>query len=352
MATTKNEELYKRLAEMLNRKTILVSGATGLIGSRIVFLLMELNEYENAGISIIALYRTEKKKNTIFRSLLQRDEILFVRCDLKDGHFDLPAADYIVHCAGYSGGTKMHLKDPVEIFDTGIMGTKHLLEYAVNCSCKGFLYVSTYEVYGNASRKEYITEDQACQLDTFTLRDCYAEVKRLCESMLCAYSAKYGMPVFAVRLTSTFGAGVRYDDPRFFAEFARCIIENREIILRSNGETVRSYLDVEDAATGILYILTRGVNCNAYNLTNMKNEISIKDLALKMIEVSNSPIRLRIEKEDNRAALGFREEGRTVMDASKIQSLGWKPVYTLEETISALLASMREARSLKGDNEK
>ncbi len=343
------KEQREFLARKFSGKTVLISGATGLIGSRLVNYIVGLNRDYGADIKIVALYRNDAKLSKLFPSLIASSDVIFVKCDIEGEIGYEQPVDYIVHCAGFSGGTKMHLKDPVKVFDTNYGGTRNLLQCAVSHSCTGFLYVSTYEIYGDVSVEEPVAEDHVCRLDPLILRNCYAEIKRVCESMLSAFSAKYGLNVYSVRLTSTFGTGVQYGDPRFFAEFARCVIENRNIVLKSSGATVRSYLDADDAACAFLYVLANGVSGNAYNLTNMKNEVSIKEMAEKIITISGAPVNLVFEIADDPYKLGMRKEGKTVMDASKIQSLGWKPVYTLNETLKKLLDSIRETRKNNGE---
>lgn len=339
-----NQQQYRQdkkiLASELRNRTVLISGATGLIGARIVEYLASLNETDNANVKVVALYRDKDKLEAEFRHLIGNAQVQFIQYKIGDEIQYTQAVDYIIHCAGVSGGLKMHLKDPVQVFDIGITGTRELLDFATKCRCKGFLYVSTYEVYGSVCQENFIKEDSLCDLDTFTLRNIYAEIKRLCESLCCAYSSKYDIKTYAVRLTSTFGTGVKYNDPRFFAEFARCIVNGEDIELKSSGKTVRSYLDADDAATAFLYVLTRGKNCNAYNLTNMNNAISIKDIAMRMIEVSGKNIALKINEVSDMAKLGFRKEGTTLMDATKLERLGWKPVYSLDETLLKVLNSI------------
>jgi dTDP-glucose 4,6-dehydratase len=295
-------------------------------------------------MKVVGLYRDEAKKNRVFAPLLGRSDVELIQHGVCEGTVACAQhVDFIIHCAGIPGGAKMHLKDPVKLFDVGINGTREMLDFAVSHNSRGFLFASSYEVYGEVSQPEPFDETHACQLDTFTLRNIYAEVKRLCESLCCAYAAKYGLSTYAVRLTSTFGSGVDYNDPRFFAEFARNILENKDIVLKSTGGTVRSYLDADDAAIAMLYVLVNGQSGNAYNLTNMENAISIRDIAMKMIEVACSSVKLKFDLADDPTKLGFRKEGCTLMDATKLENLGWKPVYSLDDTLEKLLASMKKS---------
>lgn len=337
-------EEYSYLAEKFKEKSVMISGATGLIGSHVVKQIDNINEMFQAAIKTIVLYRDEEKKNKLKSELMNPDLAEFVKCDVEKEITYNGSVDYIVHCAGFSGGTKMHLMDPVKVFDTGLNGTRNMLDFSVTHNVQGFLYVSTYEIYGDGSTDGRITEDFPCKLDTFTPRNSYAEIKRLCESLLCAFSSKYGFNTYAVRLTSTFGSGVKYNDSRFFAEFARCAIEGRDIVLKSHGKTVRSYLDADDAATAFLYVLANGQNCNAYNLTNMENEISIKEIAERIIKLSGADIKLIFDVPEDAHKLGLRKEGRTVMDATKIYSIGWKPVCSFDDTLNKLILSVKENR--------
>lgn len=341
------EQHDRVLAESFRDKTILITGSTGLIGSNVVHYLAELNDRQRANITVVALYRDARKRDRLFSEWLHRDDVRFVKGDIEEGIPCEGMVDYIIHAAGISGGVKMHLKEPVKMFDVGVNGTKNALDFAGCHGCRGFVFLSSYEVYSDHSTQGLIDERCECPIDPFSLRSLYAGIKLACEALLCAWSAQYGIPVYSARLTSTFGSGVRYDDPRFFAEFGRCILEGRDIVLKTEGKTVRSYLDARDAATALLYILARGESRNAYNVTNMHNEISIRDMALKMVEVSEAPIQVVIENGSSESALGFRRQGRTVMDAAKLQVLGWMPIYTLEETIQSLLRSMKNAKRLE-----
>ena len=339
-----NIELKKKqmvyLSEKLGGKTIMVSGSTGLVGSAIVRYLMEMNDALLSDINIIPLYKDKEKFDRIYGDINDNQNLAPLFYSTDDPITFDEKVDYIVHTAGISGGSKMHLKDPVRVIDIGIEGTQSLLEYASNHECKGFVYVSTYEIYGGVNEDTLIPENHPCILDPMVLRNCYAEVKRLCESMCVAYSAKYGFNVYSGRLTSSFGTGVSYNDPRFFAEFARCVVNGKNIVLKSTGGTVRNYLDVDDAASGFLYILVNGENCNAYNLTNRNNAVSVKEIAERIVKLNGGKVKLTYDVAEDIKALGFRKEGVTVMDPSKLESIGWEPVYTLDETLEKLLKAI------------
>ncbi len=339
MNTDVLERQLRSLAQDLSGSTILVSGATGLVGSAVVRCLLKLNDSFNAGARVLALVRDDEKAARVLGSA--RTDLSYVRYGKNGVILDNSQIDYVVHAAGISGGSKLHLKNPISVFDVGIDGTKQMLEHAVAHGCRGFCYVSTYEIYGEVDSSEPITEDHVCQLDPLVLRNSYAEVKRVCEAMLSAYEKQYGLKVYSGRLTSTFGTGVKRDDPRFFAEFARCVAESRDIILQSEGTTVRSYLDVDDAATAFLTLLAKGESGQAYNLSNRENVLSVREVAQAFSEASDGSTRLRFDITEDTKKLGFRSVCRTITDDSKLRSLGWSPVYSFEETVNKTIKTMR-----------
>lgn len=338
-----NSELLKKQKEFLTHslsgKTIMVSGSTGLIGSSIVRYILDLNDCHGANITVVALYRNEEKRYKVYPK--ERGDLKCIQYDETNGVTEDICVDYVIHAAGISGGSKMHLSNPIRVFDIGIGGTKRLLDFAVSHGCRGFCFVSTYEIYGQINSEGLIGEDSLCSLDPMILRNSYAEIKRVCEAMLTAYSATYGINVYSGRLSSTFGNGVAYNDPRFFAEFGRCIIENKDIVLKSMGGTVRNYLDSDDAAAAFLFIISKGKNATAYNLTNSNNVYSVMELAEKFVFLSNNMISLVLETTDDIESLGYRQVGRTVIDSRRIEALGWKPVFSIDETIIKMVESMR-----------
>ena len=147
------------------------------------------------------------------------------------------------------------------------------------------------------------------------------------------------------RLTATFGEGVAYQDGRVFAQFARSVIEGKDIVLKSTGETVRNYCDVEDCADALLLLLTKGESGQAYNIANQQTQISIKDLAEKFIALyPQAGINLRFDLQDDISKLGYIQKIHSCLNSEKMMQLGWKPKFDLDEMIVHLVDSMRSNR--------
>ncbi len=327
------------MKELMN-STFLITGATGMIGQNIVALLKKLNEEENLNIKIIAHGRNEAKVNRLFNDT----DIVKLVCDINDISYD-KEIDYIIHTAGVTGGSKQHLDFPMTTILTALEGTKSVLDLAVEKNVKGLVYLSTLEVYGDTGfSKEDKVENKGGFIDPTNVRSSYPESKRMCECMCASYTKQYGVPTYIARLTSTFGYGVSYSDKRVFAQFARSIIENQNIVLKSTGETVRNYCDAEDAAMAFLVMLMNGTPGEAYNVANMNTEISIKDLALKFIDnFPNSKTKLVFDISEAEAAkLGYNKVQRNVLNSDKLFSIGWKPKFSLDETIVKLVKYMSQ----------
>lgn len=317
--------------------TILISGATGLIGRYIIHALLEWNR-ENRGkwIKIAAVVRDEQKAKGYFGTA----EIQYIVGDIRTVDFGDVHADYIIHGASETS-SKAFVDKPVEVIGIAIEGTRHMLEYAVKNKAKGFIYLSSMEVYGIPKTDEKITEKCAAALDTMKARSSYPESKRMCENMCVSYMVQYGLPVAVLRLTQTFGEGVAYADQRVFAEFARCVIENRDIVLKTRGETRRSYLYLQDAVEAIFLVISRSGYGEAYNVANEDTYCSIFEMAQLVAErIANGRIGVRIELGEVEE-LGYASALHMNLDTSKIRKLGWHPKVGLEQMYWSMIDGMR-----------
>ena len=224
---------------------------------------------------------------------------------------------------------------------TAVEGTVNMLEFARANNVRGFVYLSSMEVYGTPSTDEKIDEKHSTNLDAMAVRTCYPESKRMCESLCASYSSEYGVPAMVVRLTQTFGPGVEYNDGRVFAEFARCAIEGRNIVLNTKGETKRNYLYTEDAADAIFTVLAKGKPGEAYNAANEDTYCSIYEMAcLVAKECAGGKIEVEIRERADAAKLGYAPTLHMNLDTSKLRSLGWQPQVGLADMYRQMIESL------------
>lgn len=345
-----NEILQKDLEEAamlslpldeLNGKSVFVTGATGLIGSQIIKFLLCLNRTKQMDIKVLAFARSEEKARKVFPYLEGNDALELVLGDINQTICYAGKVDYIIHGASATS-SKYFVSHPVETIKTAIDGTTNILEFAKAKEVSGFVYLSSLEVYGTPdASKESISESDYGYIEPLSVRSSYSEGKRMVECLCVSYAEEYGVPVKIARLSQTFGAGVEYDDGRVFAEFARCAIEGRDIVLHTEGRTVRTYCYTTDAVTALLTILTKGEVGEAYNVTNKETDISIYDMAKLVAGLSEQGIAVKKDIPEDLASFGYNPEMVIRLDSSKLEGLGWKASVDLEGMYTRLIQSMK-----------
>lgn len=324
------------LADELCSSSFLITGATGLIGSTLVHCLMALD----CGIHIVAPVRNVQKAYAMFGE--ETKEMELIECDLLSFDYcTIGSVDYIVHCAAPTS-SKFFVEHPVETFDTIIKGTSVLLDFAKKYPVKGFVYLSSLEVYGSISDdSQPITEDIQGYWDPMNVRSSYPVAKRAAENLCCLYAHQYGVPVNVARLTQTTGAGIAKDDNRVIAQFARLAAEGHDIILHTKGEAARPYCYTTDAVSGILYILLRGVKGDAYNVANEDTYISARGMADYLKAYFAPHINVLIEMNDN---MGYAPVTKLRLSSQKLRALGWKPRYGLKDMFEKLIMFMNSKK--------
>ena len=309
-------------------KCVLITGATGLIGKICAKSLIK------AGINVVALVRDEEKAQKIF------GEAKNLRLLIQDINSPINydgRVDYIIHCANTTSSADF-VEKPVETIYTTINGTRNVLEYAKRRGkyLEGMVYISSLEVYGK-TEKENATEKDLGYIDILSPRSSYSEGKRMAETMCISYGKEYNIPIKIARLTQTFGAGVSKEDNRVFAQFAKSVINEQDIILFTKGETKRNYCYTTDAARGIFTILTKGENNNAYNVANKNTYISIADMA-KSLENEKTKVQFNVDNVDR----GYNFTIKICLDSSKLEKLGWSATKDLSQMFERTIKSMRE----------
>lgn len=248
---------------------------------------------------------------------------------------------YIIHGASPTASTYF-IENPVETIKTAVIGTMNMLELAKENKVKGFLYLSSMEVYGSPKTEEILSEKDVGYMDPLVIRNCYPESKRLCEAMCAAYASEYGVPAMSIRLAQTFGPGVDKNDKRVFAEFARTVMDHKDIVLLTDGSSKRCYLYTMDAASAILTVLLHGMPGETYNAGNPDTYCSVYEMAVMVADkLSGHKIKV-ILAGDEEQRKKFPPPHFYNMGTEKISRLGWKPVKGLTEMYESMIENMRE----------
>lgn len=322
------------LGEELKGCRILLTGATGLLGSIATRCLLALNEKRDLHLQLTLLVRNVEKAKAMFG-----EQVDYLVADLNTAT-SMPAmetpVDYILHFASPTASL-MFVQHPVYTIETIWNGTHLLLEFAKEKAVKGFVFVSSLEVYGTIhDDSQPVTEDVQGYMDPMSVRTSYPMAKRLCECLCASYAQEFQVPVYVARLTQTFGAGIAPEDNRVFAQFARSIIQGKDIVLHTTGELSRPYCYTTDAISALLYIMLKGKAGEAYNVANDETYISIRDMAEFLCREFNPAVKTRLELGE----YGYMPPTKLRLSSQKVEKLGWKPTYNLHQMFERLLASL------------
>lgn len=315
----------------LKNKSILITGANGMLSSYLVATFLKLNQNLNTNIKIYALVRNKEKFYSKM-GIFQEENITVIEQDICK-KIDLEEKiDIIFHFAS-SSNPQTILNFPIDIIKANTLGTYNVLEF----SKKNKSYVvfsSTREIYGKTNELEAIKETDYGILDPSDLRSCYPESKRMAENMMICYNYQYNIPYCILRIAHSYGPGmIINNDGRIMADLIGNIVNRQDIILKSKGEAKRSFCYVSDAITGVLIAMSKEKN-QIYNLSNEKEEITIKELAnlmSSMYKDKQISVIYNIPKEQSKGYVSFK---RTPLDTSKIEKHGWIPKVKLQEGIT------------------
>lgn len=321
-----NDEIKDIIQEPYNwgkfrDKTILLSGASGAIGRVIVDVIMELNSSKNLHCQILAVSRDAEKARKVFSDYWNNDNFTFISCDITQGICIQEKVDYVVHAASNTHPL-LYAKDPIGTITTNTLGTYYLMELAAEQKAE-FLMMSSVEIYGeNISQNSGFNENDMGYINCATLRAGYPESKRVAESLCYAFANQKGMKFKIVRLARVYGATMTGEDSRAIAQFFHKAVERKDIILKSDGQQLFSYVYVMDCVSGIFAVLLNGENEEVYNISGTNSIITLYDLArLIAEEFGVDVIRKMPEKLEKQ---GFSKATYAVLNNQKLISLGWK----------------------------
>lgn len=316
--------------EKLENKTVLVTGATGFIGSFIIKALMERVKSFGANINVVAFVRNAERAKQKFEEYDGLNKITYVEQDMLEDIVTDVKADYFVHCAS-NAAPDMYSKDPVGTMRINFIGTDNMLRLAKKCDAEKFLYVSTIEVYGKTNVEE-IGEEDFGYISSSNVRSCYPESKKTCETLTVCFGKQYGLNVSVGRLSYIYGAGMSKTDAKVCALFARKVAAGEDIVMKSEGKQLRSYTYVSDAITGLLTVLLDGGDGECYNIASSQSRITIADMARKYCELfpeKNCTVKFDLPTDKEKNAFSFIENA--VMNSDKLENLGWKSLVSIED---------------------
>ncbi|WP_376716734.1 NAD-dependent epimerase/dehydratase family protein [Enterococcus viikkiensis] len=345
-------EIYRTELEKINRAkndwgkidnhSFLIIGATGMIGSYMIDLLMNRNKNHHANIHIYAMGRNAERLSKRFSMYLSSDFFHMVEADVTQPIVLDEDIDYIFHGASNTH-PRAYATDPIGTIMTNLMGTQQALDFATNKKVKRIAFLSTVEIYGeNRGDTEKFSEDYCGYIDCNTLRAGYPEGKRASESLCQAYIAKHDLDIVIPRICRTFGPTMLLSDSKASSQFILNAVNNEDIILKSEGNQYFSYAYVGDVVYALLYLLASGENGEAYNIAVPEFDLHLKDLAQALASLNEKEVIFDLPDEEERK--GFSTASQALLAADKIETLGWKPIFSLNEALTNTVELIRNER--------
>lgn len=309
--------------EYFTGRSILILGATGLIGSFITDCLLYANQIKKMNVHIFAVSRSWKRLRERFGE--ETESLRFVEGDVTTLEFDAPI-DVIVHAASYAYPRAFREK-PVETMLANMLGTYRVLEIARrNPGCR-VLYVSSGEVQEG--------------MDHLTTRACYPISKMAGETLCLTYMQEYQVDVRLARPCHTFGANVTGEDNRATAQFIACASDDRDIIMKSSGGQVRSFAYVADCVSGLLTILASGQAGKVYGVSS-GGTCSIRQFAEWCAEfVQRQVIFQEANETEQDETSPIKEQ---IIDNTELKFLGWTPCFSIEQGIQHSISILKSIR--------
>ncbi len=303
-------------------KSILITGASGLIGTFLIDTLMQKNTLDNLNVKIIALGRNIDKAKERFADYWENENFSFVAVDINKSLTIDVHADFIIHAASNTH-PKLYATDPIGSLMTNVLGAYNLLNYSVETKVERFVYVSSVEIYGEALNKEDIFDEKYCgYIDCNQHRAAYPEGKRAGEALCNAFMEQYGVDIVTPRLSRVYGPTMRSDDSKAMSQFIMNGVRGEDIVLKSRGEQRYSYCYVADAVSGILYAWLCGKCGEAYNVADMDGAITLKEITENIAEFAGRKVVFDLPEKTE--AAGFSKVTTCVMDTRKLRELGWR----------------------------
>lgn len=328
--------------ELLEGKTVLISGANGFLPSYLVEVLLFLNQtrFKNK-TKIIAMVRNLSKAKKRFSRYLNREDLVFLVQDVNDPVGLKEEVHFIIHAASLAS-PKFYKEYPVETLLPNVLGTYQLLRFSERQPLEGFLFLSSGAVYGVLEdEKAVYNENLYGLINPLNVLSSYGLSKKMGESMLYSWYKEHRVPVKMVRIFYTYGPGMNLSDGRAIGDFVSNIMKNENIVLKSKGDAIRHFCYLADAATAFFLVLLSGKSGEAYNIANTgEGSRSILEIAQLLIKLfPEKDINIIFKQRDKNDPYMESPIIKKSPDINKIKSLGWEIKYTLEKGLKRTIRS-------------
>lgn len=312
---------------------VLVTGATGLIGSLCIKTMLALD----LGVHVFALVRNRERAEAMLGKSVE-----YVVGDIRTPINISSNIDYVIHCASNTK-SKVMIDEPIETFDIVVTGTRNILQYCNEQHVKGLLFVSSMEVYGvTQDEQNPVSEEQLGFVSLNKPRSSYPEGKRAAEFLCNAYYEQYQVPVKIARLAMTFGAGAPSNDNRVSVQFAKSVISGQDIVLHTKGLSMSNFCYTSDAIRGLFLILLNGQDGETYNVCNddeIKNIGQIAQMVADEVAGGKIKVVFDIPKANK---FGYAPDSVLKLSAQKLRKIGWTPRVGLKNAYERLVQYLNE----------
>ena len=328
--------------EKLQDKSILISGATGLVGSCLVDALMKRNEM-GLNCKVYALGRNRERALERFAYCKDSELFEFVPYDINKPleRDDIGDVGYVLHLASNTHPMQ-YSTDPIGTITTNIFGTYNMLEFAKKHNAIRCAFTSSNEIYGENRGDVELFDEQYCgYIDCNTMRAGYPESKRCSEALCQAYIKQEELDIVIPRLTRCYGPTLLKSDTKALSQFLHKGIAGEDIVLKSAGTQYYSYIYVADEVAALLTVLLKGETGCAYNVADERSDIMLKDLAQIIADYAGTKVTFEIP--DAVEAAGYSKATKARLDSTRLKALGWTARYDIKSGIERTMSAMKVA---------
>jgi len=324
-------------------KSLLITGGAGFLGYYLVQAALHFNKNQgrNQPVGVTVWDSFIRGTPDWLRNLGGTPNLVVEHRDLIEPLPDpMPDFQWIIHAAGIAS-PPFYRKYPIKTIDANITGIRNLLDYSVAQAdrgkpVEGFLFYSSSEIYGDPTPESIPTpESYRGSVSCTGPRACYDESKRFGETLCVVFAQQHGIPTKMARPFNNYGPGLKITDKRVIPDFVRDILAGRDIVMYSDGKPTRTFCYSADSVTGYYKVLVKGHAGEPYNIGTERPEISMTELAEKIIEYGRELFSYHgrlVHKPNPEANYLVDNPNRRCPDITKARAhLGYNPTILVDE---------------------